>query len=111
MFGEREKRERHGSETNLSRGVLVARLSSHLLLVIVTVVVDAIVKAMTRHHPLLLHQALEATPGPTVGVTHHLHQAGHHTAHVPVLRFCKITTGREHDGRHQTWSWVGGWCG
>lgn len=65
----------------------------HLLLVIVTVIVDAAVEAVAGHHPLLLHQALEAMLGPAVGVTHDLHQAGHHTAHVPVVRFCKVKTG------------------
>lgn len=58
----------------------------HLLLVVVAVVVDAAVEAVSRRHPLLLHQALEAMLGPTMGVAHHLHQAGHHAAHVPV--FC-----------------------
>lgn len=65
----------------------------HLLLVVVSVVVDAAVEAVAGHHPFLLHQALEAMLCPTVGVTHDLHQAGHHTAQVPVVRFCKVKTG------------------
>lgn len=71
-------------------------LISHLLLVVVAVVVDAAVEAVAGHHPLLLHKALEAMLGPTVGVTHHLHQAGHHTAHVPVVCFCNVKTGGAH---------------
>lgn len=66
--------------------------SSHLLLVVVAVVVEAAVEAVASHHPLLLHQALEAVLGATVRVTHHLHQAGHHAAQVPVVSLCHITT-------------------
>lgn len=54
-------------------------------------VVDAAVEAVARRHPLLLHQALEAMPGSTVGVTHHLHQAGHHAAHVSVVCLWRTT--------------------
>lgn len=68
-------------------------LPSHLLLVIVAVIVDAAVEAVAGHHPLLLHQALEAMLGPTVGVTHHLHQAGNHAAHVPVVCLCNDKAG------------------
>lgn len=67
---------------------LQLRSGPHLLLVTVAVVVDAAVEAVAGHHPLLLHQALEAQLGPTVRVTHHLHQAGHHAAQVPVLHLC-----------------------
>lgn len=53
--------------------------------------VDAAVEAVPHRHPLLLHQALEASLGPTVGVAHHLHQAGHHAAHVPVFCLWRTT--------------------
>lgn len=69
-------------------------MTAHLLLVIVTVVVNTAVEAVGTHHPLLLHQTLETIHCPTVGVTHHLHKAGHHAAHVPVLHLCDIRTGR-----------------
>lgn len=70
----------------------------YLLLVVVAVVVDAVVEAVSRRHPLLLHQALEAMLGPTVGVAHHLHQAGHHAANVPV--FC-LWSSRGGDARQR----------
>lgn len=63
----------------------------HLLFVVVSVVVDTAVEAVARSYPLLLDQALEAMLGSTVGVTHHLHQAGHHTAHVSVFCFWRTT--------------------
>lgn len=56
-----------------------------LLLIVVSVIVDAAVEAVPGHDPLLLHQTLETGLGPAVGVTHHLHQAGDHATHVPVI--------------------------
>lgn len=67
-------------------------MTTHLLFVIVTVIVDAAVETVAGHHPFLLHQALEAVLCPTVGVTHDLHEAGHHAAHVSVLRLCSSKT-------------------
>lgn len=71
-----------------------SKMAAHLLLVVVTVVVNAAVEAVRAHHPLLLHQTLETIHCPTVGVTHHLHQAGDHATHVPVLHLCDVRTGR-----------------
>lgn len=69
------------------RGWQASTINTHFLLVVVTVVVHAAVEAVTRHHPLLLHQALEAKLRPTVRIAHQLHQAGHHAADVPVVCF------------------------
>lgn len=71
----------------------ISSLTSHLLLVIVAVVVDTAVEPVASYHPLLLHQTLETVLGPTVRITHHLDQAGHNAAHVPVLCLYNIKTG------------------
>lgn len=65
-------------------------VSTRLLLVVVAVVVHAAVEAVTRHHPLLLHQALEAVLCPALRITHHLHKAGNHAAHVPIVCFYSV---------------------
>lgn len=77
----------------------------YLLLVVVAVVVDAVVEAVSRRHPLLLHQALEAMLGPTVGVAHHLHQAGHHAANVPVFCLWSSRGGGDARQREALFGW------
>ena len=47
---------------------------AYFLLVVPLQVVAPVEEAMAGHHPLLLHQALEACQAPEVRVQHHLHQ-------------------------------------
>lgn len=60
---------------------------THLLLVTLTQMVAAVQETVPAHDPLLLHEALEANPGSTVGVHHHLHQGRKEAAEVGSILF------------------------
>lgn len=82
----------HKNNDNISKYIsMSSSISSiqidraHLLFVILLQMVAPVEEAMASHHPLLLHQALEASEATEVRVQHQLYQRGHHTAQVPVF--------------------------
>lgn len=67
--------------------VTVCSKGTHLLFVALAEMITAIQERVATHDPLLLNEALEPSPGSTVGVHHHLHQRGEEAAEVSCVLF------------------------
>lgn len=75
---------------SLSPGLpTVCSENTYLLFVALVEMVTAVKERVATHDPLLLDEALEPSPGSTVGIHHHLHQRGEEAAEVRSVLFYK----------------------
>jgi hypothetical protein len=78
----------------LPRTATVRSEDTHLLFVTLVEMVTAVQERVATHDPFLLDEALESSPGSTVGVHHHLHQRGEEAAEIRSILFYKEEEGR-----------------